>query len=49
VHGGGAINFSKDVTRMGVGFSPMFFEDGSDAMTVAGGLPRHTRKGRAKR
>jgi hypothetical protein len=38
VHGGGAINFASHGTLMGVGFSPMFSRDGSDAVTVAGVL-----------
>jgi hypothetical protein len=38
VPGEGAINFSRNGRLMGVGFSPMFSEDGSDAVTVAGVL-----------
>jgi hypothetical protein len=38
VHGGGALNFSSDGKLLGIGFSPMFSEDGSDAVTVAGVL-----------
>ena len=49
VHGGGAINFSKDGKLMGVGFSPMFSEDGSDAVTVAGTLACHYPKKKGKR
>ena len=49
VHGGGAINFSKAGALMGVGFSPMFSEDGSDAVTVAGVLPCHYPKKKHKR
>lgn len=49
VHGGGAIDFSKNGALMGVGFSPMFSEDGSDAVTVAGALPCHYPKKRGKR
>ncbi len=48
VHGGGAINFSKDGALMGVGFSPMFSEDGSDAVTVAGVVPCHYPKKKSK-
>ena len=48
VPGGGAINFTKDGSLMGVGFSPMFSEDGSDAVTVTGVVPCHypKKKGR---
>ena len=49
VPGGGAINFSKDGALMGVGFSPMFSEDGSDAVTVAGTLTCHYPKKKGKR
>ena len=38
VPGGGAINFSRHGHLMGIGFSPMFSADGSDAVTVAGVL-----------
>jgi hypothetical protein len=38
VPGGGAINFNDHGKLMGVGFSPMFSQDGSDAVTVAGVL-----------
>jgi len=48
VHGGGAINFTKDGSLMGVGFSPMFSEDGSDAVTVAGVVPCHYPKKKGK-
>jgi hypothetical protein len=48
VHGGGAIHFSKDGALMGVGFSPMFSEDGSDAVTVAGVLPCNYPKKKTK-
>ena len=48
VHGGGAINFSTDGSLMGVGFSPMFSEDGSDALTVAGVVPCHYPKKKGK-
>ncbi len=41
VPGGGAINFADHGELMGVGFSPMFSEDGSDAVTVAGVLACH--------
>jgi hypothetical protein len=48
VHGGGAINFTAGGTLMGVGFSPMFSRDGSDAVTLAGVVPCEypKRKGR---
>ena len=49
VPGGGAINFSKDGALMGVGFSPMFSEDGSDAVTVAGVLECHYPRKKGKR
>ena len=48
VPGGGAINFSTDGALMGVGFSPMFSEDGSDAVTVAGVLACHYPKKKNK-
>ncbi len=49
VPGGGAINFSDKGKLMGVGFSPMFSEDGSDAVTVAGVLACHYPKKKGKR
>jgi hypothetical protein len=41
VPGGGAINFTDHGGLVGVGFSPMFSTDGSDAVTVAGVLACH--------
>jgi hypothetical protein len=38
VPGGGALNFGDHGKLMGVGFHPMFSEDGSDAVTMAGVL-----------
>jgi hypothetical protein len=48
VHGGGAIDFSTDGMLMGVGFSPMFSEDGSKAVTVTGVLTCHYPKKKGK-
>jgi hypothetical protein len=49
VPGAGAINFADHGTLMGVGFSPMFSEDGSDAVTVAGVLTCHYPKKKRRR
>jgi hypothetical protein len=44
VHHGGAINFEHGGGLMGVGFSPMFSQDGTDAVTVTGVLVCHYAK-----
>ncbi len=48
VPGGGGINFTKDGKLMGVGFSPTFSEDGTDAVTITGVLACHYPKKKGK-
>lgn len=41
IPGGGEVNFADHGKRLGGGFYPMFNEDGTDGVGVAGGLTCH--------